>query len=355
MPKDMSADEKLRRLSFLKSEIEKAGADSIDDVESTICQVFKDIFGIGSEYTKKANKIQQGYIVPSSVKLLHGKASQGQYNSEKHKMFMDLIAQAECYMELDMPGRASPNTSSLKDMLAQDILRCTDYLQNPKEETGRNLYTQITARYDSIIKGFGNGLYSYFAEQHFYDPDVDMSTIDHNLNILLQKMITYQAVHYGRDTMSGKDKTVFSNEKVFIVHGHDNEAKTETARVIEKLGLQAIILHEQPSSGNTIIEKIERYSDVGFAVVLYTPCDEGYSKKEPTPRNRARQNVVFEHGYLIGKLGRNRVCALVKDEIETPGDISGVVYVPMDSAGAWRFTLVDEMNAVDFKLNKNDI
>lgn len=150
-------------------------------------------------------------------------------------------------------------------------------------------------------------------------------------------------------------KEVLATDKVFIVHGHDNEAKIEVARVVEKLGLKAIILHEQASSGNTIIEKIEHYSNVGFAIVLYTPCDEGRSKNENCTKNRARQNVVFEHGYLIGKLGRNRVCALVKGDIEIPGDISGVVYVPMDNAGAWKYTLVNEMNTVDFNLDKNKI
>lgn len=247
------------------------------------------------------------------------------------------------------------NIPSLENMLHQDIMECTGYIQHPQEDMGRALYTLITARYDSIIENFGNGLYSYLPDYHFYDPDVDISTINHNLNILLQKMITYQAVNYGSDTTLGGDKVMLSNKKVFIVHGHDNEAKTEAARVIEKLGLEAIILHEQASGGNTIIEKIERYTDVGFAIVLYTPCDEGYSKQDTMPENRARQNVVFEHGYLIGKLGRSRVCALVKGNVETPGDISGVVYVPMDSAGAWRFTLVDEMNQAGFQLNKNDI
>lgn len=351
----MNNDDKLRRLSFLKNQVIKAGSENIANVESTICQVFKDVFDIGSEYTRKANKIHQGFAVPSSVKMIYGQASQGQYNAEKFDMYMDLIAQAEAYISIDTPEKDVTNVLSIKNMLSQDIARCTEYLQNPEEVEGRKLYTQITARYDSIIKNFGNGLYSYYAKQHFYDPDVEMSTIDHNLNILLQRMISYQAVHFVNDTMSGGNKATLSNEKVFIVHGHDNEAKTEAARVIEKLGLQAIILHEQASSGNTIIEKIERYSDVGFAVILYTPCDEGYSKKETTLKNRARQNVVFEHGYLIGKLGRNRVCALVKGDIETPGDISGVVYVSMDNAGAWRYTLVDEMNAVGYQLNKNDI
>ncbi|WP_294916785.1 nucleotide-binding protein [Sulfuricurvum sp. PD_MW2] len=109
--------------------------------------------------------------------------------------------------------------------------------------------------------------------------------------------------------------------KVFIVHGHDNETKQEVARFIESIGLQTIILHEQASRSMTIIEKIEHYSDeANFAVVLYTPCDKGRGSLETNvpARNRARQNVVFEHGYLMAKIGRQHVCALVKGEIETP-------------------------------------
>jgi hypothetical protein len=68
--------------------------------------------------------------------------------------------------------------------------------------------------------------------------------------------------------------------KVFIVHGHDDLLKNEVARFIEKLGLKAIILHEQASSGNTIIEKIEEHSNVGFGIVLYTPCDIGAKSEE---------------------------------------------------------------------------
>lgn len=81
--------------------------------------------------------------------------------------------------------------------------------------------------------------------------------------------------------------------KVFIVHGHDDLAKEQTARLVEKLGLEAIILHEQASGGDTIIEKIEKYSNVGFGIVLYTPCDLGKSKNQLDLKNRARQKVVL--------------------------------------------------------------
>ena len=147
-----------------------------------------------------------------------------------------------------------------------------------------------------------------------------------------------------------------NNDKVFFVHGHDNELKQEVARFIEKLGLDAVILHEQASEGKTIIEKIEKYSDVGYAIVLYTECDKGYDKNKPNEiKNRARQNVVFEHGYLIAKLGRERVCALVKGDVEKPGDISGVLYVSYDEKGAWKNEVAKEMKTVGYNVDLNNI
>lgn len=147
-----------------------------------------------------------------------------------------------------------------------------------------------------------------------------------------------------------------NKSKVFIVHGHDDVAKTKTARFVEKLGFEAIILHEKASGSKTIIEKIEEYSNVGFGIILYTPCDIGAKNTDsPDLKNRARQNVVFEHGFLIGKIGRSNVCALVKGDIETPNDISGVVYVSMDSADAWRYSIADEMKRAGYNVDKNEI
>ena len=151
-----------------------------------------------------------------------------------------------------------------------------------------------------------------------------------------------------------KSEVVERNKRnVFIVHGRDNEAKQEVSRFIESIGLKAIILHEQASAGMTIIEKIERYSgDADFALVLYTPCDLGRGAHENNvrPNNRARQNVVFEHGYLMAKLGRQNVCALVKGQIETPNDISGVVYVSLDPAGGWKGEVVKELRECGYSV-----
>ena len=159
-----------------------------------------------------------------------------------------------------------------------------------------------------------------------------------------------------KETKPTTTQVKLDTNKVFIVHGHDNLAKTEVARFIEKLGFEPIILHEQASSGKTIIEKIESYSNVGFGVVLYTPCDFGASQSDKKDvKSRARQNVVFEHGYLIGKLTRSNVCALVKGEVEKPNDISGVVYIPMDNRGAWQIALSKEMRNSGYDVDMNKV
>jgi predicted nucleotide-binding protein len=150
-------------------------------------------------------------------------------------------------------------------------------------------------------------------------------------------------------------KTLSKNE-IFIVHGHDDLAKTQVARFIEKLKLKPIILHEQVNSGKTIIEKIEKFSNVGFGIVLYTPCDKGCENgKETNLSNRARQNVVFEHGYLIGKVGRQHVCALVKGDIETPNDISGVIYIAMNDNNSWQFEIAKEMKNSGYNIDLNNL
>lgn len=144
-----------------------------------------------------------------------------------------------------------------------------------------------------------------------------------------------------------------NKRKVFIVHGRDDLARVEISRFIEGIGIEAIILHEQANAGMTIIEKIERYTnDADFALVLYTPCDQGrgHHERNAPPKDRARQNVVFEHGYLMAKLGRENVCALVKGEIETPNDISGVAYVQHDQHGAWKMKVVTELRACGYSI-----
>ncbi|MBD8349768.1 TIR domain-containing protein [Dysgonomonas sp. HGC4] len=151
-------------------------------------------------------------------------------------------------------------------------------------------------------------------------------------------------------------KPTQNTNKVFIVHGHDEKAKIDVARTLEKLGLEAIILHEQADGGKTIIEKFEKNAiDVGFAVILLTADDEGKAKRENDYKDRARQNVVFEMGYFMGKLGRDRVLLLLDKGVDKPGDLDGIVYTPIDEHDAWKYKLVKEMKAVGYSVSADSL
>lgn len=144
------------------------------------------------------------------------------------------------------------------------------------------------------------------------------------------------------------------SRKIFIVHGHDEGARETVARFLERIGLEAVILHEQANQGRTIIEKVVANSDVGFAIVLLTPDDEGCIKGG-TPEPRARQNVLLELGYFIGRLGRDKVCALKRGTLEIPSDFAGVVWETMDSNGGWKQALARELEAAGHSIDWNKV
>jgi predicted nucleotide-binding protein len=149
-----------------------------------------------------------------------------------------------------------------------------------------------------------------------------------------------------------------STNKVFIVHGHNEEMKQTVARTVEKLGLESIILHEQANQGKTIIEKFEKHSyEASFAIVLLSSDDKGCTVNyfPAAAKFRARQNVILELGYFIGKLGRERVLVIYKEskDFELPSDITGVLYISYDKN--WKFELVKELQACGYKVDANKI
>lgn len=145
------------------------------------------------------------------------------------------------------------------------------------------------------------------------------------------------------------------SKRVFIVHGHDAGPKLELARLLERLSLVPVILHEQVDAGRTIFQKLrEELSDVGFAFILLTPDDVGCIAGSEELRPRARQNVVFEHGLLVGLLGPDRVCAIVKDEVEIPSDLQGILYKHLPRNGdltSITLQLAAELNSAGLEID----
>lgn len=148
----------------------------------------------------------------------------------------------------------------------------------------------------------------------------------------------------------------FDPKKVFIVHGHNETVKQTVARVLESIGLTPIILAEQPDKGRTVIEKFENEgNDVGFAVVLLTADDKGRKNYARKMQDRARQNVVFEMGYFMALLGRERVMLLLQDGVEKPSDLNGVVYTVLDKDGVWKYRLVKELREQGYMVSSDSL
>lgn len=165
----------------------------------------------------------------------------------------------------------------------------------------------------------------------------------------LREDIEYSAqVRASSNPTEAKTPAPLSKE-IFIVHGRDDAAKVEVARLVERAGLEATILHEQANGGRTIIEKFEKHGgSAGFAIVVMTPDDVG-GLDPGSLQPRARQNVIGEMFWFAGRLGRERVCALKKGAIEVPTDFAGVGYVDMDSSGTWKKDVLRELEHAGYK------
>ena len=148
------------------------------------------------------------------------------------------------------------------------------------------------------------------------------------------------------NAIKSTDTKNISSKKVFIVHGRDDSKKYEVSGFLYEQGLEPIILHEQVNSGQTIIEKIEKNSDVACAIILLTPDDEGRLKgSNSSLKTRARQNVIFEAGYFMGKLGRNKTIILSSVE-ETMSDIDGIVYIDINNYKSALLKKLRELNLI---------
>lgn len=192
-----------------------------------------------------------------------------------------------------------------------------------------------------------------FCHQYFYAGRSVVAGI-HSMTrqLLIPFVRDYKTYVLSRGRIESKVIVPKSN-RVFIVHGHDGEAREAVARFVTRVGLDPVILHEQANRGRTIIEKVEANSDVGFAVVLLTPDDEGRARGTDKLESRARQNVLLELGYFIARLGRENVCTFKRGDLDIPSDFAGVVWSKMDANGAWKQELAKELSAAGYEIDWN--
>jgi predicted nucleotide-binding protein len=150
----------------------------------------------------------------------------------------------------------------------------------------------------------------------------------------------------------GSARELGADGKILVVHGRNHQVREQVARFLMKLELEPILLDEQAAMGRTLIEKLESQAGLSFAIVILTGDDVGaLAIVADRLRPRARQNVIFELGFAVGRLRRERVCALYEESVELPSDIHGVEYTPLDTAGAWRAKLARELYQAGFRFD----
>lgn len=192
-----------------------------------------------------------------------------------------------------------------------------------------------------------------WAEHYAKGLRAKIATLEGYIEQLRAEIPTQRTTAPAESTLSAN-----ASKKVFIVHGHDGELKEATARLVTKLGLAPIILHEQANKGRTVIEKFADHAqEVGFAVVLLSADDEGRSRDAPSDplKLRARQNVIFEMGFFFRRLGRGRVCAVYQRRVELPSDVHGILYVEYDQAGRWMYDVAKEIKEAGYAIDLNKV
>lgn len=248
------------------------------------------------------------------------------------------------------------------DLAILDIRLCDD--DDDKDRSGLQLaadpsfiqipkiiltaYPTVEGMYDAFVDHDGNlpRVVEFVTKQD--GPGALLAAISRVLSMKISLHLAPQD-----DAAKSKER---NNNKVFIIHGHDEAARERVARFIERLGLEAIILQERPNEGLSILQKIERHCAVNFAIAIFTPDDFGGAKKASNHvYDRARQNVIFELGYFIGKLGAKKVCALIKGTPEIPSDYRGIAYIEMDSNDGWKIPLATELRFAGLPIDLNKI
>lgn len=180
--------------------------------------------------------------------------------------------------------------------------------------------------------------------------------IDHEPSIkkcregLLKTKSVYESYLNDMKEDDSINTTSLDKSKIFIVHGHDGGLKSEVARLIEKQGISAIILSEKTNTGQTIIEKFEKHSNVGAAVLLFTADDVGKAKNGSKLAPRTRQNVVLETGYFMAKLGRKNIIIIYEEGVELPSDINGMGYTNKSN---WEVDLLKELKGIGYNIDLN--
>ena len=282
---------------------------------------------------------------------------------------------------IDVPRKAQSNpyygygggflsSGRISDKVEYDDVAENAFVANYKRWRDRckSIYqTSFTEPESSYYHDFESQICSIWGSDTIKEYKDNIQRLVNHMQGDIERVDLMECIVEEDSTSTEVSKSVIDKNKVFVVYGHNDALRIEVSRTIEQLGLKPIVLQEQEDFGNTIIEKFEAHaSDIGFAVVLLTADDLGVSCKDLAReekemgfkaeyKTRARQNVVFEMGYFIGKLDRAHVFELLEDGVENPGDLDGVLYTSVDSQGMWKFKLAKRLKSLGYEVTMDNI
>lgn len=202
------------------------------------------------------------------------------------------------------------------------------------------------------------GIYESSLSEQIADVYKDVDKKIHRLDSIIERLELIPLAVSASAPEQLQTGSISRGKKVFVVHGHDDAAKTNFEVFLHEVGLEPVVLHRQADQGLTVIEKFEKHSEVGYAFILLTPDEAAYlaadAQKPESERKiewRARPNVIFEFGYFIGKLGRSRVCCLYTGNVSLPSDVNGMIYKRYEkSVEEVGYSIIKDLKAAGYEV-----
>jgi hypothetical protein len=312
-------------------------------------------------------------MMSSMTDLDNAQEKRAEWMEDQKRMFIRLFK--DSFLEEDFSTEISSDIDSaitfglkekyFRDDIKQHIGRLESFLERLKQDRGEDLIEEFMrqeqpkeAQLKEIRPGAGTATEKPFrGKLNRREPPQEPSSIEKPPKGEAPK----EAPHDKRPPREKSPSSMVSNQSqllrsnILLIHGQDGTAKVSVLEFIEKLGLRALVPHEQGNGGKDLIEKFRDPSNIQFAIVLFTPDDAITPQDKPAGRRtRPIQDIIFEFGYVVAKLGHERVCALCQEGAEILFDYTWAVFIPMDSRGGWRLLLAKEIKqaGVEIDLNK---
>lgn len=137
-------------------------------------------------------------------------------------------------------------------------------------------------------------------------------------------------------------RTVGSSKNVLLFAAAGNEIKRDVMDFLSRIGMVPVVISCKTTEHDRLLVEIDKNADAGYALML---LDQGEIKND--------MDNAYGLGLLVGSMGRDRVCALLSDKTTGIDTFSGVTYVPVDTAGAWKFMMIKNLKIAGFDVDAN--